>query len=550
MAGNQEELESFRRQWLEEVSTRTNNTTLRPEPRSTSHSEPSQRHNVRHRASITAEEVGIGTDEYSREHIPSDPSNKYDRLADEVQGLKLASREHDVLQPISPNPPKSALEHLEKAMEMEARGQLGESLSSYRKAYRLDSKVDQAYREKYFPKGSATKPATPSTSSTAPPEKPTGEQIPELLPTAELIDTFAHLPIPQADPVIENIPPPPCPISHLPSEVLVEILKHVALLDPALFARLSLVCKRLAYHVAHEHHIWRRICQSHEFGFASMRYAFACDVQGRRIYTLAPPFSLFPLNSPTSKVPRPLLTWAHVFQTVPRIRFTGIYISTVNYSRPGAQANATHSTWNSPIHIVTYYRYLRFYPDGTLISLLSTAEPLEIVPHINNDNIDIVRGNTAPVHSRGHQRQLSDTNHVPVANPIPPAASAALKNSLRGRWHLTPPTPALNTPATDMASGSNNHVDNLPASTTNQPDVALDSRDLFIETEGTKNRYTFSMHLALRSTGSSASRASKNTKLIWKGFWSHNRLTDDWDDFGSLNKRPYVFRRVKGWGLD
>lgn len=347
----------------------------------------------------------------------------------------------------------------------------------------------------------------------------------------------------------------------MPSEILMNILKHVALRDPACMARVALVCKRLAYHVAHEQHIWKRLCQGYEFGFAAMQYSFACDVKGNRIYTLRPRYTPFPFGVPV-EIPKPLLTWSQVFQTFPRIRFTGIYISTVNYSRPGG-ASAFRTTWNSPIHIVTYYRYLRFYSDGTVISLLSTTEPIDVVPHISKENLATVKhGVSAASH---HRRNPSDISaNPPLANPIPTSASNALKSALRGRWHLAKP-PAVD-PEPEPEPGTGLEAQPVPPTSTSKLQSATDSpdlRDVFIETEGVDPKYTYAMHLSLRSSASggvssrngvghavNSSNSSKNTRLVWKGFWSYNRLTDDWAEFGLRNDRAFVFRRVRGWGLD
>lgn len=380
------------------------------------------------------------------------------------------------------------------------------------------------------------------------------------LPTPELIASFAQLRIPGADPVIEGDIFPPCPISNMPSEILMQILRHVALRDPASMARVALVCRRLAYLVAHEQHIWRRICQGHEFGFGAMQYSFACDVKGNRVHTLRPRYTPFPFGVPV-QIPKPLLTWSQVFQELPRIRFTGIYICTVNYSRPGG-ASVFQSSWNSPIHIVTYYRYLRFYPDGTVISLLTTAEPLDIVPHISKENFEIVRfGVSAASHHRHHP-----SDPQPLANPIPPTASNALKRALHGRWHLAKPPSADPDPESELEADTSASTPPPPSVPTNRShhtnNTTPDLRDIFIETEGVDPKYTFTMHLTLRSSASNESSSrggvgvvrsnntAKNTKLAWKGFWGYNHLTDDWAEFGLRNDRAFVFRRVRGWGMN
>ncbi|KAI5307884.1 Cell cycle checkpoint protein rad17, partial [Ascosphaera atra] len=77
-----------------------------------------------------------------------------------------------------------------------------------------------------------------------------------------------------------------------------------------------------------------------------------------------------------------------------------------------------------------------------------------------------------------------------------------------------------------------------------------DPRDLTIETEGVDAKYIFRMHLSLRSAHSRSTNVAKNTRLVWRSFWSYNQLTDDWAEFGLRNDRPFVFSRVRGWGME
>jgi hypothetical protein len=96
----------------------------------------------------------------------------------------------------------------------------------------LDSSVDKSYRNKHYAhvwkKPNLSAPTAPVAVTQQPADVP-------ILPTPELIASFAHLPISQLDPIVENTPPPPCPIATVPSEVLVEILRHVAMDDPSAF---------------------------------------------------------------------------------------------------------------------------------------------------------------------------------------------------------------------------------------------------------------------------------------------------------------------------
>ncbi|EEH19334.1 hypothetical protein PABG_01653 [Paracoccidioides brasiliensis Pb03] len=581
MEPNDDELESFRRQWREEVSARARAATASlPKSQQQASQQPpdvelSHRLPPRHLAAGQAEYeelVTTGAKSAPRAH---------EQLVDPLRTLHVTSGDDDSFHRPPERQPTSALDHFEAAALKEAQGSLRTSLDLYRKAYRLDSMVDQLYRTKYCTPSLKIAGITPPGEPVAVPKIPRNPQEEPILSTPELIASFASCPIVGADPMIENTPPPPCPISKVPSEVLIEILWHVALLDPAAFRSLSLTCKRLAYHFVSEQHIWKRLCQGSEFGFGAMHYDFSCDVRWRRIHSFLPKFTLFPFDQALCVIPKPFLSWSQVFQTFPRIRFTGIYISTVNYTRPGANSTLQNISWNTPIHIVTYYRYLRFYPDGSVISLLTTTEPIDVVPHISKENLETLYVGTNA--HRRHQQSASDkaSAGAPLANPIPPippVAAAALKSCLRGRWHLNnpyPPTPLVTELPEVSTVPSATTTQAAPANPTPPPsrfrsastttsaaggsNVIPDPRDLFIETEGVDPKYTYTMHLALRSTtGGRAvsenapipSNPSKNTKLVWKEFWSYNRLTDDWAEFGLRNDKAFVFRRVKGWGME
>ncbi|KAL4924482.1 putative F-box protein (Pof7) [Aspergillus undulatus] len=537
MADNAE-LESFRRQWREEVSRKAKFSTA-PEPSQATPSRPAptpSRHfpPTRHEASARKEDDEEGAASYTQ-----------DEIAQGVDRLSLAKPgDEDVFHSRKPRAePRSALEHFERAVEREAEGNLGDSLQLYRKAYRLDASVDKEYRNKHF--AGAWKKA-PQTATPNEPAKTTSAEQPTIVPTPELIDSFASAPILSADPIFEGDPRPPCPIAHVPSEVIVEILSHVALTDPAAFCQMALVCKRFAYHFAREQHIWKRLCEGFEFGFKSMHYTFACDILGNPEYTLEPQPRYTPFPTDISvQLSSPLSSWSEVFHTFPRIRFTGIYISTVNYTRAGAASAYSNISWNSPIHIVTYYRYLRFYPDGSVIYLLTTVEPVDVVPHINKANVTAARATSRKQIPRNPGDAGASVSGA--QEPVLPVVMDALKRAQWGRWRLSKPSSPTDPPEVPEYLFPNKDK----AATTPDP------RDLVIETEGVgAQKYVYVLHLALRSTTARPNNAhpthpnpSRNTKLVWKGYWSYDKLTDDWAEFGLKNDRAFVFRRVRGWGM-
>lgn len=397
----------------------------------------------------------------------------------------------------------------------------------------MDHRVDLKYKNKHFPAPLVAKPGVGKSGqvnpSNATPTVPNPAHHPlEGQPQTmkELIASFSGLAIQPAGPEIEGTPAPPCPISELPDEILVHILRDVAVLDIASFVRLARVCKRLAYLVATEDQIWRRVCLGSEFGFGGMHYRWQTSVawgpldpeedeatergppgldDEAEIITKTTPSlqDLLPLTAEQraareqeEKIATTLSlftstyssSWQRMFRLRPRIRFGGCYISTVNYIRSG-QASTNQVTWGSPVHIVTYYRYLRLYRDGTAISLLTTAEPADVVHHLTREAVSLHRdGGSA---------------HLP---------SVVMQSALKGRWRL----------GTDAVEG-----------------------DLFVETEGV-GKYMYRLDLSLKSAGRGGTR---NNKLGWRGFYSYNRLTDDWSEFGLKNDKPFFFSRVRSFGL-
>ena len=132
-----DELEIFRRQWREEVSARAKSTAISQpkvsQPSVTS--EPSRR--------------------LYRYHAPDLRGKEGDEeLAADVRSLNLARGEDDLFLSEPPKEPSSASEHFEQAVKKEAQGSLGDSLSLYRKAYKVSHSrlmLQRGFRQKANP---------------------------------------------------------------------------------------------------------------------------------------------------------------------------------------------------------------------------------------------------------------------------------------------------------------------------------------------------------------------------------------------------------------
>ncbi|GME36426.1 F-box domain cyclin-like protein [Neofusicoccum parvum] len=554
----EEELESFRRQWREEVSARSRHQSSLAAAQRPAHASSSKPHpSHRNKAPVIPE-----TPRDAHDGHDDAEQHAYHDLDEKHSGRKLADPA-----PAPTGVPVSALEHYEEAVRRETQGKLGDSVNLYRKAFKLDAAVQDIYKKKHFPAAafSSQKPANanPSNASATVPNTAHHSLDGSSSNITDLVSSFASLAIPREDPPTDLSPPPPCPIAELPEELLADILMYVALDDVAQFARLSQVCKRMAYLVLTEDRVWRRLALGSEFGFAAMHYKWACQLDGNPLgddgeggrflssYTGLPDpeeeeereevaarsrllesaLHTLPL------VPDPYPSFRALFRSRPRIRFNGCYISTVNYTRPGAQQSNT-LTWGVPVLIVTYFRYLRFFRDGSCISLLTTAEPHDVVPHLSKEYL----------HGR---------NGAHAHSSLP---QAVMKDALLGRWRLSGPEHPVDSllwPSSSSSSSPSTPAEAIadtgaiPNADTHQPPSSLDSAlspaetegIVHVETAGVTPKYIYRLALAMGNAGKQA----RNNKLAWQGYWSYNRLTDDWGEFGLKNDKPFYWSRVKSW---
>lgn len=374
----------------------------------------------------------------------------------------------------------------------------------------MDHKVDSYWREKHFPRlptslAKKMKPLTTIPSSQ--PSVPASAPAPASLASgskemSELIASFAGVQI-QPAPVAklnedkgavdkgkgketetEEEEAGVSPLATLPFELLLQVMRNVALTDIASFAKLAQVCKAFAYLVTTEQSIWRAVCEK---TFDRMLWDWRVTVKGDPIEE---PHVLDALrdgeyeaqDEGQEKREVPIdekevfkygESWRKMFMIRPRVRFNGIYISTCNYVRAGAsQSWGASRDWNTPVHIVTYYRYLRFYPDGTVLSLLSTCEPAEVVHGFNKASL-------TPAHQGG----------------LPVGTMNWGKYVSKGRWRI-------------------------------DKDGQLD-----VETEAPMmDKYLFKMALKVKSVRAGG-RVGGVNKLVWEGFWSWNVISDDLAEF-------------------
>ncbi|CAG4946115.1 unnamed protein product [Colias eurytheme] len=161
-------------------------------------------------------------------------------------------------------------------------------------------------------------------------------------------------------------------ISWLPYEVVQLILRWVvsADLDAGSLERVSSVCRGL-YVCAREPDVWRAMCVR--------TWGIECGT---------PRTHGFP-------------NWREMFIDRPRLNLNGCYISKTTYLRHGE--NSFQDQFYRPWYLVDYYRYLRFFPEGLVLSWTTADEPAQCVGHLKY---------RTPKHSlgivAGHYRLVGD----------------------------------------------------------------------------------------------------------------------------------------------
>lgn len=75
-------------------------------------------------------------------------------------------------------------------------------------------------------------------------------------------------------------------------------------------------------------------------------------------------------------------SWRNMFVERPRLNFNGCYISKTTYIRHGE--NSFQDQFYRPWHLVTYYRYLRFFPEGLVLMLTSPDDPAQCVAQMKS----------------------------------------------------------------------------------------------------------------------------------------------------------------------
>lgn len=125
------------------------------------------------------------------------------------------------------------------------------------------------------------------------------------------------------------------------------------------------------------------------------------------------------------------LSWRQMYYERNRVLFGGCYISKTSYLRFGE--NSFQDQFYRPIHLIEYYRFIRFFANGTLMMYTSSDDPQQSVAKLryvanstsdttihtghyrlhNDEVIIILKRRQTPRETRGRRQkiQTSDENN-------------------------------------------------------------------------------------------------------------------------------------------
>ena len=130
---------------------------------------------------------------------------------------------------------------------------------------------------------------------------------------------------------VEELPPI---LRMLPDEMMAEVLGH---LSPYALGAIAGVCKGWRA-VVLSPRLWKAACAQ------AFKQQFDQSAMAHEVMT------------------RYDSSWRGMFLTAPHLRFDGVFVSRNTYCRVGV----IEMRERKPVHLVSYYRYWRFFDDGTL----------------------------------------------------------------------------------------------------------------------------------------------------------------------------------------
>lgn len=286
---------------------------------------------------------------------------------------------------------RRALELFELAIDRELLGLMLDAVKYYREAFKINDQIDLIYRQQKVPKAIEllTQKHGKNAGRRVDDAKLRKINVDALLLSYEneeaqspdpnnpdhfdddhMVVKLANLGVDNHEFVQERTPI--SPLLQLPREVWTTILEILVLTEPELWFTFGVTCKKNAFLAFALLPIWAKICY---LVYPNQVYEENLGFLGE----LPVP------TNPMEVLPQYGHSWKRMLRERPFVKLLGCYISVVNYYSEGGRQEFS-SSWKNPVRTITYYRYLRFYPDGTCVMALTALEPQHVVPQFLRKN--------------------------------------------------------------------------------------------------------------------------------------------------------------------
>jgi len=229
-----------------------------------------------------------------------------------------------------------------QGVSAEQHGKLYDAIRYYRRAVQLVPDIE--FRLDYRPTSQERQRTQSEVSTESLEEEADGEDL------QHLIQRFSRLRANDAPPCDPATPHAGLHISSLPVELLNYIFKWVVSNDLDIVSLNNLAKVSRGFYVcARDEELWRLICQR--------VWGYNCG------------------NN------KQFGSWRQMFIQRPHLRYNGCYISKMTYYRDGERGL---DNFYRPFHMVEYYRYVRFFPEGQILILTTPDEPSIVVGKLRN----------------------------------------------------------------------------------------------------------------------------------------------------------------------
>lgn len=314
-----------------------------------------------------------------------------EKLENELKGLSIKE--------INEHPIKSreqiAFELFELASAKEQEGKLNDASDYYWKAFKLDDKVDLKYREKYFEnlkrerreKAIETKDRLNKLQTTNENIKPLELNKSQLL---ELLKSYSNCDF------IPEDEEKPVHFTKLPYEVILNVMEILIIHDTPSWIDFSLVCKKLAYIGFVDKNIWSLLCR---LTYGRQNYKEEENMVNTHDQEEEEEEEGIEKKDKLQILidERWGLDYYKMLNERPFLKYRGVYISKVTYMKEGARSENSNS-WNLPYKMISYYRYYRFFSDGTCLKIITILEPKKVIPRLHkgyqvNEDEELIKEN-------------------------------------------------------------------------------------------------------------------------------------------------------------